>query len=94
MCLATAYLNKCSKAPILKDIAHIQFSGDSVEMETLFGEERVIPARVLEVDFSTSKIILDVSTIEGDHNKGDERELKRGEAQWLKISLRKMCARQ
>ena len=50
----------------------MRFDGDSVEMETLFGEEKVIPGRVLEVDFSTSKIILDVSTIEGDSNKSDK----------------------
>ena len=72
MCLATAYLNKGGNEPILRDIAHMRFDGDSVEMETLFGEEKVIPGRVLEVDFSTSKIILDVSTIEGDSNKGDK----------------------
>ena len=77
MGLATAYLNKGGEEPILRDIAHMRFDGDSVEMETLFGEEKVIPGRVLEVDFSTSKIILDVSTIEGDSNKGDEIELER-----------------
>ena len=62
MCLATAYLNKGDDEPVLRDIAHMRFDGDSVEMETLFGEEKVIPGRALEVDFSTSKIILDVST--------------------------------
>ena len=72
MCLATAYLNKGSDEPILRDIAHMRFDGDSVEMETLFGEGKVISGRVLEVDFSTSKIILDVSAIEGDSNKGDK----------------------
>ena len=72
MCLATAYLNKGGEEPILRDIAHMRFDGDSVEMETLFGEEKIIPGRVLKVDFSTSKIILDVSTIEGDSNKGDK----------------------
>ena len=72
MCLATAYLNKGSEEPILRDIAHVRFHGDSVEMETLFGEERVIPGRVLEIDFSTSKIILDVSIIESGSNRGDE----------------------
>ena len=72
MCLATAYLNKGSEEPILRDIAHMRFDGDSVEMETLFGEEKVILGRVLEIDFSTSKIILDVSIIEADSNKGDK----------------------
>lgn len=58
MCLAAAYLNEGSKEPILRDIAHMRFKGDNVEMETLLGEEKVIPGRVLEVDFFTSKIIL------------------------------------
>ena len=66
MCLATAYLNKGDKEPILRDIAHIRFDSGSVEMETLFGEKKAIPCRVLEVDFSASKIILDVFTIDGD----------------------------
>jgi predicted RNA-binding protein len=30
-----------------------------VELETLFGEGKVIPARVVEVDFATSRILLD-----------------------------------
>jgi predicted RNA-binding protein len=75
MCLVTAYLNKGGEEPILKDIAHMRFDGDSVAMETLFGEEKVIPGRVLEVDFSSSKVILEqyhAPTIEGDSNKGDK----------------------
>ena len=74
MCLAAAYLNTGGDEPILRDIARMRFNGDRVELETLFGEERVIPGRVLEVDFSTSKIIMDqchASAIEGDSNTGD-----------------------
>ena len=69
MCLATAYLNKGSDEPVLRDIAHLRFDGETVAMETLFGEEKVISGRLLEVDFFTSKIILDVSTIEGGSSK-------------------------
>jgi len=73
VCLAKAYLSKGSEEPVLRDIAYMRFDGDSVELETLFGEEKVITGRVLEVDFSTSKIILDqhhTSTIETDsHHK-------------------------
>lgn len=74
MCLATAYLNKRMDEPILRDIAHVRFHGDRVEMETLFGEEKVIPGRVLEIDFSTSKIILDQyrASIEGNFSKDDK----------------------
>ena len=75
MCLATAYLNKGSKEPILRDIAHMRFNVDSVEMETLLGEEKTIVGRVLEVDFFTSKIILDqyrALTTEGNFSKDDK----------------------
>ena len=74
MCLATAYLNKRMDEPILRDIAHVRFHGDRVEMETLFGEEKVIPGRVLEVDFVTSKVILDQyrASIEGNFSKDDK----------------------
>jgi predicted RNA-binding protein len=61
MCLAKAYLNKSADNPILQDIARMRLHGDRVELETLFGEERVIPGRVVEIDFSTSKIILSES---------------------------------
>ena len=74
MCLAAAYLNKKMDEPILRDIARMRFTGERVELETLFGEEKVIPGRVLEVDFSTSKIIMEqfhASAIEGDSNTSD-----------------------
>jgi predicted RNA-binding protein len=79
MCLATAYLHKGSEEPILRDIAHVRFHSDRVEMETLFGQEKVIPGRVLEIDFSTSKIILDqyrTSTVVGDSDKDDKAWMK------------------
>jgi predicted RNA-binding protein len=61
MCLAKAYLNKWADEPVLQDIAHMRLHNDQVELETLFGEERVISGRVVEIDFSTSKILLNES---------------------------------
>jgi predicted RNA-binding protein len=61
MCLAKAYLSKSADKPILQDIAHMRLHNDRVELETLFGEETVIPGRVVEIDFSTSKIVLSES---------------------------------
>jgi predicted RNA-binding protein len=72
MCLATAYLNKGGEEPILRDIAYMRFNGDRVEMKTLFGEQQVILGRVLEIDFSTSRIILDqhrASIVDSNFNK-------------------------
>jgi len=59
VCLAKAYLNKWDDEPVLQDIAHMRLHGGRVELETLLGEEKVIPGRVVEVDFATSKILLD-----------------------------------
>jgi predicted RNA-binding protein len=61
MCLAKAYLNKWGEEPLVQDIAHMRLRDDRVELETLFGEERVIPGRVVEIDFSASKILLNES---------------------------------
>ena len=59
MCLAKAYLNKWGDEPVLQDIAHMRLHSGRVQLETLLGEEKVIPGRVVEVDFATSKILLD-----------------------------------
>lgn len=61
MCLAKAYLNKRADEPVLQDVARMRLHDDRVELETLFGEERVISGRVVEIDFSTSKILLSES---------------------------------
>ena len=59
MCLAKAYLNKWGNEPVLQDIANMRLHRERVELETLFGEEKVISGRVVEVDFATSRILLD-----------------------------------
>lgn len=66
MCLAKAYLNKWGDEPVLQDIAHMRLHRERVELETLLGEEKVIPGRVVEVDFATSRILLD------EHRKADK----------------------
>ena len=59
MCLAKAYFNKQDNEPVLQDIAYMRLYDDSVELETLFGQGKVIPGRVIEINFSTSKILLE-----------------------------------
>ena len=59
MCLAKAYLNKWDDEPVLQDIAHMRLHSGRVELETLLGEEKVISGRAVEVDFATSRILLD-----------------------------------
>lgn len=60
MCLANAYPKEEMTEPILEDIAHMQLDGDRIRMETMFGEEKVILGKVLEVDFESSKIIVEL----------------------------------
>ena len=58
MCLAKAYLNKWGDEPVLYDIAQMRLGDGMVELETLLGEEKVIPGKVVEVDFTASRILL------------------------------------
>jgi predicted RNA-binding protein len=64
MCLASAYFDNENGQVILKDIAHLKFNGDMVELETLFGEGKSVQGRVIEVDFFSSKIILEAAQAE------------------------------
>ena len=58
MCLAKAYLNTWDDEPVFEDIAHMRLHGGQVELQTLLGEEKVIPGTVVEVDFAASRILL------------------------------------
>ena len=58
MCLAAVYLGKDSPQPLMRDIDHIKFRNDGVEAVSLLGEERFIPGKVTEIDFSTSSVFL------------------------------------
>ena len=59
MCLAKAFTDSSSKHPILQDIARVQVQGNSVRLESLFGDSKVIPGRLVEIDFAASRILLD-----------------------------------
>ena len=48
MCLAKAFVNNWSGQPVFQDIARMRVNGNRVEMETLFGEEKAVPGRVIE----------------------------------------------
>ena len=59
MCLAKAFVNNWSGQPVFQDIARMRINGNEVELETLFGEEKVVPGRVIEIDFTTSRILVE-----------------------------------
>jgi predicted RNA-binding protein len=65
MCLAKAFVNDWSGEPVFQDIAHMRINGSRVELETLFGEEKVITGSLAEIDFSASKILLNQSQTSG-----------------------------
>ena len=58
MCLAKAFLNNWSGQPVFQDIARMRINGNKVELETLFGEEKVVPGIVIEIDFTASRILV------------------------------------
>ena len=59
MCLAKAFVNNWSGQPVFQDIARMRVNGNKVELKTLFGEEKVVPGRVIEIDFTTSRILVE-----------------------------------
>ena len=59
MCLAKVYLTGKNGESLMEDIAHLRVDGEQVHLKTLFGEEMVINGRILEIDFSSSKITID-----------------------------------
>lgn len=59
MCLAKVFINNSGKQPIIENIAFVRVQADHVELETLFGETKVVAGRLVEIDFSTSKLLLD-----------------------------------
>lgn len=60
MCLAKAYPYTGMSEPIFENITHIELDGQRIRMQTMFGEEKIIPGRVLEVDFENSRVIVDL----------------------------------
>lgn len=70
MCLASAYFRTKQRHPVLEDVVRMRLYPNRVEMETLFGEQKVVPGRVVEIDFAASKILLEDG---GEADLSDER---------------------
>ena len=62
MCLAAAYRSMESDQPILQEIAHVRIDGNELELETLFGDRKVLQGRIHEIDFMNSKLIIEQKT--------------------------------
>ena len=59
MCLATAYKSSQISEPVLQEITHVRIKGNKVELESLFGDNKVIEGKIAEIDFITAKIIIE-----------------------------------
>lgn len=59
MCLAAAYQGTQSDQPILREIARMTLYGNVIELETLFGEKKVLRGTLKEIDFMDSKVIIE-----------------------------------
>ncbi len=58
MCLAAAYQSMENDQPILQEVAHVRIDGNRVELETLFGDRKVLQGKIHEIDFVNSKLII------------------------------------
>jgi predicted RNA-binding protein len=59
MCLAKAYLGSNGKRELLmQEVASLEVRGSKLRLTTLFGEQREIDARIKEIDFMSSSIVL------------------------------------
>ena len=60
MCLAKAYIGgKGEKELLMEEIASIKAEDGKLLVTTLFGEKREIAASIKEIDFKSSRIILE-----------------------------------
>jgi len=66
MCLGKAYIEAGDKRELVLDsIALMEIDGNKVRLSTIFGEQKEMEARVKQIDFEGSRIILSsVSPVE------------------------------
>jgi predicted RNA-binding protein len=62
MCLSKAYIEKAGKKEFLMtDISSIKVEGGKLILSSLFGEKKELAARILEIDFTTSNLKLEMT---------------------------------
>ena len=59
MCLAKAYDSKGTGEPILQSIQSLKVEGNKIVLQTVFGESKTIQGKVVEVDFSGSRLVIE-----------------------------------
>jgi predicted RNA-binding protein len=59
MCLGKAYLEADNKRELVLDsISSLEIDGTTVKLSTIFGDQKELEARIKEIDFEGSRIIL------------------------------------
>jgi predicted RNA-binding protein len=68
MCLATAYIeNNGQKEEVLRDVAWVEFEGDSVALMTLMGVKKLVKAKIKRIDLMNGFITFEgKSKVESD----------------------------
>ena len=59
MCLANIYQHGNGGKLIIKDIAYLKVDGNQIEIENLAGESKTLRAKINEIDFMNSDVIVD-----------------------------------
>ena len=59
MCLASVYTGADSEQPVMQEIARLTIDGDKIEIETLFGENKVLHGKLTEIDFMSSRVVIE-----------------------------------
>jgi predicted RNA-binding protein len=62
MCLAKVYQGIESDEPILEEVAYVVIDGNRLELESLFGERKVLMGTVREIDFMKSRVVIEKSS--------------------------------
>ena len=60
MCDITAFIVRNGiEEKLLESVDHVKFDGDNVEIRNIFGEEKILKARIKLIDTRENKILLD-----------------------------------
>jgi len=59
MCLANIYQKDRAGKPLVKSVAYLRIDGNRIVAENLAGESLVCQAKIREIDFMNSEIIVE-----------------------------------
>jgi len=62
MCLANIYQSERAGKPLVESVAYLRIDGNRIVVENLTGETEVMQAKIKEIDFMNSDIIVEEVT--------------------------------